>query len=94
MARCLDSGDETLLPTDMDNIVAPSDLLNREDVLILDTETTGLNENAEIVAIVDTTGTTRYSAPIMPKGRIPSADIHGLTQPEKAERTGVNLVWR
>ncbi|MCY4231900.1 MAG: hypothetical protein OXF26_13705 [Alphaproteobacteria bacterium] len=43
MARCLDSGDETLLPTDTDNIVAPSDLLNREDVLILDTETTGLN---------------------------------------------------
>ncbi len=87
MARCLDPGDETLLSTDTDNIVAPSDLLNREDVLILDTETTGLNENAEIVEIVDTTGTTRYSAPIMPKGRIPSADIRGLTQAEKAERT-------
>ena len=59
-------------------------LLDRPDVLILDTETTRLGRKAEIVeiAIVDTTGATRLSALVMPEGAISSdvSDIHGLTR--------------
>lgn len=60
------------------------DLFNRTDVLILDTETTGLGSRAEIleIAIIDTTGATRYSAPVMPQSRIHSeaSAIHGFTR--------------
>jgi len=60
------------------------ELFDRADVLILDVETTGLGDRAEIVeiAIVDTTGATRYSAPVMPQSRISTdaSDIHGLTR--------------
>ena len=60
------------------------DLFDRTDVLVLDTETTGLGDKAEIVeiAIVDTVGETRYSAPVMPQSRISAeaSDIHGLTR--------------
>ncbi|MCY4560707.1 MAG: 3'-5' exonuclease [Chloroflexi bacterium] len=63
-----------------------SDFVGRKDVLILDTETTGLYKSAEIleIAIIDTTGTMRYSAPVMPKGRVltEASDIHGLTRRE------------
>ena len=65
------------------------ELLNRQDVLILDTETTGLGKGAEAVeiAIVDTTGATRLSSVVMPVGRINSeaSDIHGLTRKKLRE---------
>ena len=59
-------------------------LLNRSDVLIIDTETTGLDGRAEIleIAILDTTGTTRFHSLCLPQGHITSgaADLHGLTR--------------
>ena len=65
------------------------ELLNRQDVLILDTETTGLGKAAEVVeiAIVDTTGATRLNTVVMPVGRINSeaSDIHGLTRKKLRE---------
>lgn len=58
-------------------------LLDREDVLILDTETTGLDASAEVieVAAIDTTGKLRLSRLALPEDGIPSAAsrIHGLT---------------
>ena len=60
------------------------ELFDRPDVLIVDTETTGLGPRSEIVelAVIDTTGTLRFAAPVMPQGRISGAasDIHGLTR--------------
>lgn len=59
-------------------------LLDRADVLILDTETTGLKNRDEVVevALVDTRGEVRLARPIMPIGRISrqAAEIHGLTR--------------
>ena len=42
-----------------------SELLDRQDVLIFDTETTGNGERAELleIAVIDTTGRVRYNAP-------------------------------
>ena len=57
--------------------------LDRSDVFIVDTETTGLGDSAEVieVAVLDTTGTVRYEALSLPVGRIPRAvvDVHGLS---------------
>ena len=65
------------------------DLLNRTDVLILDTESTGPGKRAEVVeiAIVDTTGATRFHALVMPMSPISSgaSDVHGLTRPKLRE---------
>ena len=59
-------------------------LLRRDDVLIVDTETTGLGANAEAieVAAIDTTGRVRFHSLAMPEGRIPPmvTAIHGLTR--------------
>lgn len=59
-------------------------LLDRADVLILDTETTGLGNRSEVVevALVDTRGKVRLARPIMPIGRISrqASEIHGLTR--------------
>ncbi len=59
-------------------------LLDRTDVLILDSETTGFRNSSEIIelAVMDTTGAVRLDRLIMPKGRIPSAasDVHGITR--------------
>lgn len=61
-----------------------SPLLNRRDVLIVDTETTGLSKRAEVIEIValDTTGTVRFHALSMPQEAIPvgASNIHGLTR--------------
>ena len=61
-----------------------ADLLDRPDVLIIDTETTGLGERAEVieVAALDTTGTLRFHALSLPEGPIPrdASRIHGLTR--------------
>lgn len=59
-------------------------LLDRCDVLILDTETTGFSKAAEVIeiAILDTTGAVRFEALSMSVGSIPAAasDVHGLTR--------------
>ena len=59
-------------------------LLDRRDVLVLDTETTGLGSTAEIVEVVaiDTTGALRLSALSLPVGPISqrSWEIHGLSE--------------
>ena len=58
-------------------------LLGREDVLVLDTETTGLGWNAEVIEVVaiDTTGALRASALSFPFGSISrdSQEVHGLS---------------
>lgn len=58
-------------------------LLDRQDVLILDTETTGLDGNAEVVelSIIDTTGVVIFDELIKPMDSIPeeAAQIHGIT---------------
>ena len=58
-------------------------LLDRTDVLILDTETTGLGPEAEIIeiAVIDSTGAVLMDAVSLPQDDIPKAvsDIHGLT---------------
>lgn len=58
-------------------------LLNRKDVLIVDTETTGVDDQAEVIEVcaLDTTGMERFSALALPQGRISrrNAAIHGLT---------------
>lgn len=60
------------------------ELLDREDVLILDTETTGLEQYDEVieVGVIDTKGAERFHSLVMPKGRIhPKArEVHGITQ--------------
>jgi Peduoviridae DNA polymerase exonuclease subunit len=53
------------------------------DLVILDTETTGLDERAEIVelSIIDKHGNTLFDSLIKPKGRIPheAEQIHGIS---------------
>ena len=70
-------------------------LLNRKDVLIIDTETTGLDGSAELVeiSIIDTTGATVYDELVMPWGNVPpdAARVHGLTK-HRLEREGA-LPW-
>ena len=59
-------------------------LLDRADVVILDTETTGLGKTAEIIelAIINTRGETLFDRLIMPRGRIESgaSSVHGITR--------------
>ena len=59
-------------------------LLDRDDVLVLDTETTGLTENSEVldIGILNTKGETLLDAVVKPAGRIPkgASDVHGLTR--------------
>lgn len=66
-------------------------LLGRRDVLIIDTETTGLDSDAELVeiSIINTTGATIYNKLVMPQGHIPpgASRIHGLTK-ETLQRAG------
>ena len=60
------------------------ELLDRPDVLILDSETTRLGENGEIVeiAIIDTTGEPVLDRLVLPVGRIAAgaARVHGITR--------------
>ena len=68
-------------------------LLDRPDVLIVDTETTGFGARAEVVevAVLDTTGAVRFEALSLPEGRIPKAasDIHGLTR-DRLKQSGAH----
>lgn len=63
-------------------------MLTRPDVLILDTETTGLDETAEIiqVAILTVAGRTVLDALVRPTRPIPAAasNVHGLTDADVA----------
>ena len=65
----------TILPWD--------ELLERKDVLILDTETTGSGERAEIIeiALIDTTGKERFLSLCRPEKPIPikAMRIHKIT---------------
>lgn len=58
-------------------------LLRRTDVVFLDTETTGLDDRAEIVeiAVIDIAGRTLLDSLVRPDGRIPAdaARIHGIS---------------
>ena len=60
-----------------------SDLLNRPDVLVVGTATSGFGPEAEVleIAILDTLGEVRYEAPVLPEGPIqPDAGtLHDLT---------------
>lgn len=60
-----------------------SSMIDRADVLFLDTETTGLNSSAEIVeiAVVDGLGRTLLDTLVRPRRPIPSdaIAIHGIT---------------
>ena len=60
-----------------------NELLNRTDVLILDTETTGLGLEAEIIeiAVIDTAGAVLVDTVSLPQDDVPKAasGIHGLT---------------
>ena len=57
--------------------------MGRDDVLILDTETTGLGERAEIIeiAVIDTTGRERFQSLCKPQRRIPKSatKLHKIT---------------
>ena len=59
-------------------------LLNRTDVLVVDVETTGFGDRAEVlaVAVIDTTGRVLLDTVSMPQGRIPTdaSNVHGLTR--------------
>ena len=59
-------------------------LLNRRDVLILDTETTGVSKWSEVVdiALIDTCGRAVYDRLVLPQGPIPrgASNVHGLTR--------------
>ena len=64
--------------------VSWASLLNRQDVLILDTETTGVSNWSEVVdiALIDTCGRAVYDRRVLPQGPIPRAasNVHGLTR--------------
>lgn len=65
--------------------IAPEwkDLLDREEVFILDTETTGVESYDEVIeiAVIDATGATRYHSLVKPKGRVSAGArrVHGIT---------------
>ena len=77
-------GEESEPAPDRDTASEWRALLDRPDVVIVDTETTGLGDRAEVieVAVLDTTGAVRFEALSLPQGRIPrdASDIHGLTR--------------
>ena len=64
-------------------IIPWDELVEREDVLILDTETTGRGQQAEIIeiAMIDTTGNERYRSLCKPERPIPitAMRVHKIT---------------
>ena len=69
---------------DLNAISNWASLLGRNDVLILDTETTGFQKDSEViqVSMINTNGQTRFNNYVLPKNEIPaeSTKIHGLTR--------------
>lgn len=78
----------TVPPTHGDRLPDWRGLLDRPDVLVLDTETTGFGGHAEVieVAAIATTGALAFEALALPQGDISSGATrcHGLT-PAKLE---------
>ena len=66
-----------------------AEMLDREDVLIFDTETTGFARWSEIVeiSIIDTRGDVRLNTVVMPRGAVLEdvVKVHGLTKERLAE---------
>lgn len=66
------------------------ELVDREDVIIVDTETTGLAADAEVleIAVIDTTGKTVLHEYAIPEGEISKRAIrvHGLTREALEEK--------
>ena len=66
-----------------------AEMLDREDVLIFDTETTGFAKWSEIVeiSIIDTRGDVRLNTVVMPRGTVLEdvVKVHGLTKERLAE---------
>lgn len=66
-----------------------AEMLDREDVLIFDTETTGFAKWSEIVeiSIIDTRGDVRLNNLVMPRGAMLEdvVKVHGLTKERLAE---------
>lgn len=59
------------------------ELLDRSDILVVDTETTGAGKWAEVldVAVIDTTGAVRFNSAVLPASNIPrdaQSSIHGI----------------
>ncbi len=77
-------------------MTAWSTLLDREDVLILDTETTGLKPHHEVVevAVINTRGEVRFSELIRPTVEVEAAAmrIHGITNEMLADKPGYDQV--
>lgn len=64
-------------------------LLDRDDILILDTETTGFKADSEVlqVSVIDTRGEKRFDEYVLPLKPIPreSIKIHGLNEKKLRE---------
>jgi DNA polymerase-3 subunit epsilon len=77
-------------------IIAARDLVN-SGALVLDTETTGLSEAAEVVelAIIDMSGRVLMDTLVRPTLPIPAAatEIHGITQADVANEPTMADLW-
>lgn len=73
------------------------ELFTRPNFCILDTETTGLDEDSEIVeiAIIDKNGNRLINQLVKPTKRIPSdvIGIHGITNDEVKDAPSLKKVW-
>lgn len=72
-------------------------VLDRRDVLVIDVETTGLNENAVVVeaAVYDTTGAQRFHSYFMPPKGVRftrgASEVNGLTRQRLKELNASNF---
>ncbi len=77
-------------------IEAAREMLERNPI-ILDTETTGLGQNDEIVeiAIIGINGDIKINTLIRPVGKIPAevTEIHGITNKDVENAPSFNVVW-
>ncbi len=76
---------------------AQAKLIMQQDPLILDTETTGLQGDAEIceIAVMDSHGRTLIDQLVNPVGSIPPevTEIHGITNDEVDGAPGFEHLW-
>ena len=82
---------------DREKAIEQARLIMQQDPLILDTETTGLGNNAEIceISVIDARGRTLVDQLIKPVRPIPAdaTDIHGITNDDVAEASNFGHVW-